>query len=54
MPHQTTEADRDLDDVDDDVEPLAADEPDATCEGGLIRLGAPDSLAEPSEPSTRA
>ena len=50
MPHQTTETDRDLDDVE-MAEPLAGDEPGATCEGGLIRLGAPDSPAEPEEPA---
>ena len=49
--HSTTESDRELDDVDDVSEPLAGgEEPDATCEGGLIRLGAPDSPAEPRKP----
>jgi hypothetical protein len=53
MPHHITETDREPEDVDDIPEPLADDEPGATCEGGLIRLGAPDT-AETREPAGRS
>jgi hypothetical protein len=51
--HSTTENDHELDDLDDVAEPLAADDPGATCEGGLIRLGAPDTIAEPDDAAAR-
>jgi hypothetical protein len=51
--HTTTDIEREPEDVDDVPEALTDDEPGATCEGGLIRLGAPDT-AETREPAGRS